>query len=166
VSPLPLPLQTTTILQPPGWALPQGYANGIAAAGRLLFVAGQVGWDPVTGTFAGEDLVQQTAQALANVAAVLRAGGAEPHHVTRLTWYVTDRAEYLAARPAIGAAYRTVMGRHYPAMSLLVVHALLEPLAKVEIEATAVVPAAPAAPAAPIAPIANTALGAPAEGLP
>jgi enamine deaminase RidA (YjgF/YER057c/UK114 family) len=128
------------IVQPDGWPPPSGFAHGIEARGRLLFVAGQVGWDPLTGVFAGDDLAAQAAQALANLAAVLRAGGAEPHHVARMTWYVTDRAAYLAARPAVGAAYRRIMGRHYPAMSLLVVHALLEERAKVEIEATAVVP--------------------------
>ena len=128
------------IIQPEGWPVPQGYANAVAGSGRLVFVAGQVGWDPLTGTFASDDLAAQVAQALANVATVLRAAGAEPRHVARLTWYLTDRAEYLAARPAIGAAYRAVMGRHYPAMSLLVVHSLLEQRAKVEIEATAVVP--------------------------
>lgn len=131
---------TPEIIQPAGWPVPQGYANAVAASGRQIFLAGQVGWDPVTGTFAGDDLAAQAAQALANIAAVLRAAGAEPRHLTRLTWYVTDRAEYLAARPAIGAAYRAVLGRHYPAMSLLVVHALLEERAKLEIEATAVIP--------------------------
>jgi enamine deaminase RidA (YjgF/YER057c/UK114 family) len=128
------------IIQPAGWPVPQGYANAVAASGRQIFLAGQVGWDPLTGAFASDDLAAQAAQALANVAAVLRAAGAEPRHLTRLTWYVTDRAEYLAARPAIGAAYRAVLGRHYPAMSLVVVHALLEEQAKVEIEATAVIP--------------------------
>jgi enamine deaminase RidA (YjgF/YER057c/UK114 family) len=132
--------ESLAAVQPEGWPQPKGYANAISGRGRLVFVAGQVGWDPRTGSFAGDDLVTQAAQALANVAAVLRAAGAEPHHVARLTWYVTDRAEYLAARPAIGAAYRAVMGRHYPAMSLLVVHSLLEERAKVEIEATALVP--------------------------
>ena len=133
----PPPLE---IIQPAGWPVPQGYVNAVAARGRQLFLAGQVGSDPRTGTFASDDIAAQAAQALANVAAVLRAAGAEPRHVTRLTWYVTDRAEYLAARQAIGAAYRAVMGRHYPAMSLLVVHSLLEARAKVEIEATAVIP--------------------------
>jgi enamine deaminase RidA (YjgF/YER057c/UK114 family) len=128
------------IIQPPGWPVPQGYANAVAASGRQIFLAGQVGWDPVTGVLAGNDLAAQAAQALANIAAVLQAAGAEPRHLTRLTWYITDRAEYLAARPAIGAAYRAVLGRHYPAMSLLVVHSLLEERAKVEIEATAVIP--------------------------
>jgi enamine deaminase RidA (YjgF/YER057c/UK114 family) len=129
------------IIQPAGWPVPQGYANAVAARGRQIFLAGQVGWDPVTGAFASDDVAAQAAQALANIAAVLHAAGAEPRHLTRLTWYVTDRAEYLAARPAIGAAYRAVMGRHFPAMSLLVVHSLLEEQAKIEIEATAVIPA-------------------------
>jgi enamine deaminase RidA (YjgF/YER057c/UK114 family) len=128
------------IIQPAGWPVPQGYANAVAARGRQIFLAGQVGWDPLTGAFASDDLATQAAQALANIAAVLRAAGAEPRHLTRLTWYITDRAEYLAARPAIGAAYRAVLGRHYPAMSLLVVHSLLEQQAKVEIEATAIIP--------------------------
>ena len=132
--------QAPEIIQPPGWPLPQGYANAVAATGRQIFLAGQVGWDPLTGAFASDDLATQAAQALANIAAVLQAAGAEPRHLTRLTWYVTDRSEYLAARPAIGVAYRAVLGRHYPAMSLVVVHALLEEQAKVEIEATAVVP--------------------------
>ena len=138
----PVPVQPLTPVQPAGWAVPSGYANAVAGPGRgrLVFVAGQVGWDPATGAFAGDDLAAQAAQALANVATVLRAAGAEPEHVVRLTWYVTDRAAYLAARPAIGAAYRAVMGRHYPAMSLLVVQSLLEERAKVEIEATALVP--------------------------
>lgn len=128
------------IVQPAGWPVPRGYADGVAARGRHLFLAGQVGWDPLTGAFAGDDLASQAAQALANVAAILQAAGAEPRHLTRLTWYVTDRAEYLAAREAIGAAYRAILGRHYPAMSLLIVHSLLEERAKVEIEATAVIP--------------------------
>ncbi|HXO43561.1 MAG TPA: RidA family protein [Thermoanaerobaculia bacterium] len=128
------------LIQPPGWPVPQGYANAVAASGRQIFLAGQVGWDPRTGAFASDDLAAQAAQALANITAVLQAAGAEPRHLTRLTWYVTDRAEYLAARPAIGAAYRALIGRHYPAMSLLVVHSLLEEQAKLEIEATAVIP--------------------------
>jgi enamine deaminase RidA (YjgF/YER057c/UK114 family) len=134
-------------VQPSGWPAPIGYANAIAAplaqqgGGRLLCIAGQVGWDPLTGVFASDRLAAQAAQALANLAAVLRAAGGEPRHLLRLTWYVTDRAEYVAGRAEIGAAYRAVLGRHYPAMSLLVVHQLLEERAKVEIEATALVPA-------------------------
>jgi enamine deaminase RidA (YjgF/YER057c/UK114 family) len=133
---------TRRLVQPDGWPPPRGYANGVAvpAAGRIVYVAGQIGWDPVAETFESDELVAQVRRALRNVAEVLRAAGAEPHHVTRLTWYITDRAEYLASRRAIGAAYREVMGPHYPAMALLIVSGLLEERAKVEIEATAVVP--------------------------
>jgi enamine deaminase RidA (YjgF/YER057c/UK114 family) len=129
-----------SILQPDGWKVPRGYANGVAARGRLVFVAGQVGWDQATERIVGSDFVAQVRRALDNVLAVLRAGGAEAAHVVRLTWYVTDRAEYVAARRAVGVAYREVFGDHYPAMTLVEVAGLLEPGAKVEIEATAVVP--------------------------
>ncbi|MBW3572167.1 MAG: RidA family protein [Gemmatimonadetes bacterium] len=128
------------ILQPEGWGAPRGYSNGIAAEGRLVFVAGQIGWDPQTCTFETDDFVGQVDQALRNVVAVLRAGGAEPAHVTRITWYVTDRAAYLANTRALGRVWRESFGRHYPAMTLLVVAGLLEERARVEIEATAVVP--------------------------
>ena len=128
------------IIRPAGWAKPVGYANAVAARGRQIFVAGQVGWDPLTATFASDDFAAQTRQALANVAAVLRAAGAEPRHLVRLTWFVTSRAEYMAARLQIGVAYRDILGPHYPAMSLVVVSGLVEERAKVEIEATAVVP--------------------------
>ena len=129
-----------TILQPESWAQPKGYANGIAAQGRLVFVAGQIGWNPATGQFETDDFAAQTAQALKNVAAVLREAGAEPRHVTRMTWFITDKVAYLASLREIGQAWREIMGRHYPAMSVVVVSALLEDRAKVEIEATAVVP--------------------------
>lgn len=127
-------------IEPEGWVQPVGYANGMSATGRLVVTAGQVGWDPASSTFASDDFAAQTAQALRNVVAVLRAGGAGPEHLVRLTWYVTSRNEYAAARRAVGAAYREIIGRHYPAMSVIVVSALLEERAKVEIEATAVVP--------------------------
>lgn len=126
-------------LQPEGWVRPRGYANGIAARGRLIFVAGQVGWN-AQGDFETSDFASQVRQALANVVAVLAAGGAGPAHLTRLTWYVTDRQEYRSALPEVGAAYRDVIGPHYPAMTLVQVAALLEDRAKVEIEATAVLP--------------------------
>jgi enamine deaminase RidA (YjgF/YER057c/UK114 family) len=126
-------------LQPPGWPRPRGYANGVAAEGRLVFVAGQIGWDE-TGSFPAEDMAGQVRQTLRNVVAVLAEAGAGPAHVTRLTWYVTDREAYLADPAGIGQAYRDVMGKHFPAMAVVVVSALLEPGAKVEIEATAVVP--------------------------
>lgn len=128
------------ILQPEGWAAPRGYANGIAAEGRVVFAAGQIGWNPRTCAFETDDFVEQVDQALRNVLDVLAEGGAGPEHVARMTWYVTDRAEYLAATRSIGGVWRELLGRHYPAMSLVVVAALLEERAKVEIEATAVVP--------------------------
>ncbi len=128
------------ILQPDGWTLPRGYSNGMAARGRMVVVAGQVGWNPATGEFESDDFAVQTRQALRNITAVLREGGAEPKHVVRLTWYIVDKQEYLAARREIGAAYREVFGKHFPPMTLVVVSALLEERARVEIEATAVVP--------------------------
>jgi enamine deaminase RidA (YjgF/YER057c/UK114 family) len=126
------------VLLPDGWPRPVGYANGISARGRLIFIAGQVGWD-TSGTFA-EGLVSQTRRALQNVVAVLQAGGAEPRHLVRMTWYVVDRSAYAAARADIGRAYRDIIGPHYPAMTLVQVAALLEDRALVEIEATAVIP--------------------------
>ena len=127
-------------IEPEGWARPSGYASGIAARGRLVAIAGQIGWDPASGQFHSDDLVEQVRQALANLVAVLRAAGGEPRHLVRLTWYLTDKAAYIAARRAIGAVYRETIGAHYPAMSLVVVAALLEDRARVEIEATAVIP--------------------------
>jgi enamine deaminase RidA (YjgF/YER057c/UK114 family) len=126
------------ILQPAGWARPRGYANGVAAEGRQVFVGGQIGWD-ANQRFVSDDFAAQARQALANIVAVLAEAGARPEHLVRLTWYVTSRDEYNAALSEIGAAYRELIGRHYPAMSVVVVAGLLEPRAKVEIEATAVV---------------------------
>ena len=128
-----------TAVQPPGWKTPKGYANGIAARGRMVFVGGQIGWN-ADERFETGDFVGQARQALANVVAVLAAAGARPEHVVRMTWYVVDKREYLASARALGAAYREVMGRHYPAMSAVEVSALMEDAARVEIEATAVVP--------------------------
>ncbi len=127
------------ILQPPGWARPKGYSNGIVARGRQVFVAGQIGWDG-QGRFPGGGLAEQVRQALTNVVAVLAQAGGRPDHVVRLTWYLTSRDEYYAQLAEIGAAYRAVMGRHYPAMSVVQVVALMEAAARVEIEATAVIP--------------------------
>jgi len=127
------------ILQPPGWPRPRGYANGIAAEGRLVFVAGQIGWDE-TGTIVSDDLVDQLRQTLENTLAVLREAGAGPEHVVRMTWYVTDKRDYLARAGDLGAVYRALMGRHYPAMAVIEVKALIEDRAKIEIETTAVVP--------------------------
>jgi enamine deaminase RidA (YjgF/YER057c/UK114 family) len=125
-------------LQPDGWVPPRGYANGVVAEGRMVFVAGQVGWN-ARAEFETDDFVGQVEQALANVVAVLGAGGAGPEHLVRMTWYVTDKAAYVARRKDIGEAYRRVIGRHFPAMTLVVVAGLLEDRALVEIEATAVV---------------------------
>jgi enamine deaminase RidA (YjgF/YER057c/UK114 family) len=125
---------------PPGWPRPSGYANGISARGRIVVVAGQVGWDPVTERIVSDDFVAQTRQVLHNIVAVLHAANAHQRQVVRLTWYVTVRAEYLASLADVGRAYREVFGSHFPAMTLVIVAGLLEPGAKVEIEATAVVP--------------------------
>jgi enamine deaminase RidA (YjgF/YER057c/UK114 family) len=127
------------ILQPPGWPQPRGYANGIAARGTIVAVAGQVGWD-ANCQFQTDDFAGQTRQALANVVAVLAEAGAKPEHIVRMTWYVTSKTEYLAAGKAVGAAYRETIGRHYPAMTAVEVSALMEDRAKVEIEVTAIVP--------------------------
>jgi 2-aminobenzoate-CoA ligase len=125
--------------QPAGWSPPIGYANAVSASGRLVFVAGQVGWNPATSEFEAPDLTGQVRQALANVVAALGAAGATPDRITRLTWFITDRDLYLSQRKAIGAVYREILGRHFPAMSVVVVNGLIEPGALVEIEATAVV---------------------------
>ncbi len=124
------------VLQPPGWPAPSGYANGIAARGETVFVGGQVGWD-TRGVFA-EGLAAQVGQALQNIAEVLAVAGATPADIVRMTWYLTDLDDYDASLPGIGRAYRTVMGRHYPAMSAVGVTRLVEKRALVEIEATAV----------------------------
>ena len=129
------------VLHPAGWAAAKGYANGIAAEGRLVFVGGQIGWNAAQ-QFESADFVAQARQALRNIVAVLAEAGARPEHVTRMTWYVVDKREYLACGKALGAAYREIMGRHYPAMTAVEVTALMENAARVEIEATAVVPAA------------------------
>ena len=126
-------------LQPPGWPEPRGYANGMLAEGRLVVVGGQIGWDS-RGVFAA-DLVGQVRQTLLNIVAVLAEADAKPEHVARLTWYITDREAYLTQQKEIGAAYREVMGRHFPAMAVVQVVALIEAEALVEIEATAVLPA-------------------------
>jgi enamine deaminase RidA (YjgF/YER057c/UK114 family) len=127
------------ILHPKHWARAKGFSNGVVAEGRLVFVAGQVGWNPEQ-EFESDDFVAQVEQALANIVAVLAEAGAGPEHLVRLTWYVTDNNEYLSRLSEVGNAYRRVIGRHFPAMTLLQVMALVEHGAKVEIEATAVVP--------------------------
>jgi enamine deaminase RidA (YjgF/YER057c/UK114 family) len=124
---------------PPGWPRPRGYANGVAARGRVLSVAGMVGWDAQQ-RFHSDDFAAQAVQALHNIVAVLEAGGARPAHLVRMTWYVTDKREYLAALPAVGQAFRELIGHYDIAMTAVQVVALIEDRAKVEIEATAVVP--------------------------
>jgi enamine deaminase RidA (YjgF/YER057c/UK114 family) len=127
------------VLHPNNWAATKGFSNGVAAEGRQVFVAGQVGWD-ARQEIVGDDFVAQVEQALRNVVEILAEAGARPEHLVRLTWYVTDKQEYLARATDVGQAYRRVLGRHYPAMTLVQVVALVEDRAKVEIEATAVVP--------------------------
>ncbi len=138
---------TAQILNPSGWPRPKGYSNGIAVSGRQVYVAGQIGWN-AQGGFVSDQLAEQVRQALLNICAVLAEAKALPEHIVRLTWYVTSREEYHANLPAIGAAYRAVLGKNFPAMSVVAVTALMETQAKVEIEATAVVsPSSPASPA-------------------
>ena len=126
-------------LQPPGWATPKGYANGIAARGTLVFVGGQIGWNGDQ-QFESDDFIAQTKQALQNVHAVLACAGAGPEHMVRMTWYITDRDEYNARLRELGGVYREVMGKCFPAMTCVEVSRLVEPRAKVEIEVTAVLP--------------------------
>jgi enamine deaminase RidA (YjgF/YER057c/UK114 family) len=130
---------THQALLPSGWPRPKGYANGVSATGRQVFVAGMIGWD-AQGVFHSDDFAAQSRQALANIVAVLEAAGAQPQHITRMTWYVTSKREYLAALPAIGAAFRELIGHYDIAMTAVQVAALIEDRAKVEIEVSAVVP--------------------------
>jgi enamine deaminase RidA (YjgF/YER057c/UK114 family) len=127
------------VLHPKGWAPAKGFSNGVAAEGRQIFVAGQIGWTAHQ-EIVGDDFVAQVEQALRNVIEILAEADARPEHLVRLTWYITDKREYLARSTEVGQAYRRVVGRHFPAMTLVQVVALLEDRAKVEIEATAVVP--------------------------
>jgi enamine deaminase RidA (YjgF/YER057c/UK114 family) len=129
---------TLTLLQPPGWPRPKGYANGMAGEGRMVLTGGQVGWD-VTESFA-IGLVPQIRQTLLNILAVLAEAGAGPQHIARLTWYVTDMPAFRASTAELGAMWREVMGRNFPAMAVIGVQSLVEPAALVEIEATAIVP--------------------------
>ncbi|HEV2042926.1 MAG TPA: RidA family protein [Casimicrobiaceae bacterium] len=134
-------------LQPPGWMKPRGYSNGVVATGRTVFVGGQVGWN-ASGEFEATDFVAQARRALANVVAILAEAGGLPEHIVRMTWYVVDKREYIASYAALGRAYIEVIGRHYPAMTAVQVAALIEDAAKVEIEATAVIPDLTSSPAA------------------
>ena len=130
---------TVEFLQPRHWKPARGYSNGMAAEGRMVFVAGQVGWN-ASQQFETDDFVAQTRQALENVVAIVREAGGTPQHITRLTWFITDKHEYLSRLTEIGEAYRSVMGKHFPTMTMVQVLALVEDKAKVEIEASAVVP--------------------------
>lgn len=129
-------------LQPPGWPRARGYSNGVAASGRTVFVSGMIGWD-AHGVFHTDDFAGQVRQALENIVAVLAEAGAGPQHIARMTWYVLDTKEYVAAYKAVGAAYRDIIGAHYPAMTAVQVAGLVEERARVEIEVTAVVPDLP-----------------------
>ena len=126
------------ILQPPSWARPKGFSNGVAAKGEMIFVSGTVGWD-AEGKFVSNEFVGQARQALKNIVEILAEAKAKPEHITRMTWYVVDKKEYLAASKELGAVYREIIGRHYPAMTAVQVTALIEDQAKVEIEVTAVI---------------------------
>ena len=127
------------LLQPPGWAPPKGYANGIAARGTMVFVGGQIGWNAQQ-QFESDDFIEQTGLALRNIVEVLREAGAGPEHMVRMTWYVTDRDEYNRRLGELGPVYRDAMGRNFPAMTCVQVAALVESRAKIEIEVTAVIP--------------------------
>jgi len=127
------------ILQPPGWAKPKGFSNGISATGKLVFVAGQIGWNG-QGQWEARDFSSQFKQTIQNTLAVLAEAGGKPEHIVRMTWYIVDKKEYLGAIKEVGAAYRELIGKHYPAMAVVQVVALMEDEAKVEIETTAVIP--------------------------
>ena len=126
-------------LQPPDWLEPKGYSNGVMARGALIFVGGQIGWNAAQ-QFESDDFIAQTRQALLNISAVLKAGGAGPEHMVRMTWYVTDKVEYSARLKELGAVYREVMGKNFPAMTCVEVSGLIEARAQIEIEVTAVLP--------------------------
>src|SRR5450755_561321 len=135
----PMSTSSFEFLHPDNWIASKGYTNGIAAEGRQVFVAGQVGWN-ARAEFESDDFVTQVEQALSNIVKILAQAGGEPCHLVRLNWYLTDKAAYVARQKDVGEAYRRVIGRHFPAMTLLIVAGLLEAGAKVEIEATAVIP--------------------------
>ena len=128
------------ILQPPDWPRAKGYSNGIKARGALVFIAGEIGWNPKTEELETDDFVEQFRQTLKNIVAILSEGGGKPEHIVRMTWFVTDKQEYLSSLRGIGEAYREVIGKHYPVMAAIEIKGLMEPGAKVEIETTAVIP--------------------------
>jgi enamine deaminase RidA (YjgF/YER057c/UK114 family) len=140
------PSEEMCVLSPAGWPRPRGYANGVAVSGRLIVLAGQIGWNPVTCAFETDDFALQVRQSLANIVTLLHAAGAEPRHLVRLTWFITDRSAYVNARREIGEAYRALVGPHYPPMSVVIVSGLVEERARVEIEGMAVVPVLPVLP--------------------
>ncbi|MDM3870484.1 RidA family protein [Porticoccus sp. W117] len=126
-------------INPEGWPRPRGYSNGILAEGKTLYVGGQIGWDE-NEQFHSDDFIEQIAQALKNTVAILDAGGARPEHIVRMTWYITDRDEYLSRLKEMGEVYRQIIGRHFPVMAMVQVAGLMEARAKVEVETTAVIP--------------------------
>lgn len=128
------------VLQPPEWDRPKGYSNGIVARGTQVFVSGQIGWNPETSAFETDDFAGQFRQALENVVAVVAAAGGRPEHICRLTWYITDKQKYLAGIKDVGAAYKEILGRHYPVMAVIGITELVEDRALIEIEADAVIP--------------------------
>ena len=138
----PFPVPSFQFPMPDNWPRGSGYSHAVVAEGRQIFVAGQIGWDPVTLEIVPGGMAAQARRAFENIVAVLAAAGARPEHIVRFTWFITDRGAYVRDRDAIGAAYRAVIGRHFPAMSVIVVSGLIEPGAEIEIEATAVVPPA------------------------
>ena len=127
------------LLQPPGWEAPRGYSNGVMVRGTMIFVGGQIGWNALQ-QFESDDFIAQTRQTLQNIRAVLEAGGAGPQHMVRMTWYVVDRLEYISRLKELGAVYREVMGKNFPAMTCVQVAGLVEARARIEIEVTAVLP--------------------------
>ena len=135
------PAGEAKLFLPEGWAPPRGYSHALSVSGRIVALAGQIGWNPMTAKFESDDFVAQVRQALSNIVTLLAEAGATPAQLVRLTWFITEREEYLVSRREVGAVYRDVIGSHYPPMSIIVVGALLDKRAKVEIEATAVIPA-------------------------
>jgi enamine deaminase RidA (YjgF/YER057c/UK114 family) len=134
------PAGEAKLILPEGWPQPRGYSHALSVSGRIIAVAGQIGWNPETSKFESDDFVQQVRQALSNIVTLLAEAGATPNKLIRLTWFITEREEYLVSRREIGAVYREVIGNNYPPMSIVVVSGLIEERAKVEIEATAVIP--------------------------
>lgn len=136
----PTPAGEAKLILPEGWPQPRGYSHALSVSGRIVTLAGQIGWNPETAKFESDDFVAQVRQALSNIVTLLGEAGATPNKLVRLTWFITEREEYLVSRRELGAVYRELIGNHYPPMSIVVVSGLIEERAKVEIEATAVIP--------------------------